>query len=268
MCVRQHWGGRAHASPRRDHAVVFRVNRLLTIDCGNTTIDAYLHVDGVRRRFDSRGSDVEDLRRMLASCGATRCVVASVSDVGFSNLQRARPSGFVTFERAGVDLPPPLPIDYDPPGALGVDRWVGAFAAYRIHGSCLVVDCGSATTFNLVDHGGIFRGGAIAPGLRAFVEGMQLATPALPLARLDTALELPARATRAAVDAGVQLGYCGAVDAIAQALAQSLDRPLRMVVTGGNAARLLRHSRLAFLHEPALVHQGLALLVDARPCGS
>lgn len=244
------------------------MKRLLTIDCGNTTIDAYQHADGVRRRFDSRGSDAEDLRSMLASCGATRCVVASVSDVGLAILQRARPPGFVPFELAGVDLLPPLPIDYEPPGSLGVDRWVGALAAYQCHGACLVVDCGSATTFNLVDHAGVFRGGAIAPGLRAFVEGMQQATPALPVARLDEAIELPARATRAAVDVGVQLGYSGAVDAIAHALAKSIDRPLRMVVTGGNALRLLRYSRLVFLHEPALVHRGLALLVDARPCGS
>lgn len=244
------------------------MTRLLTIDCGNTTIDACQHVDGVRRRFDSQGSDVEDLRRLLATSGAMRCVVASVSDLGFSVLQHARPPGFVPFELAGVDLLPPLPIDYDPPGSLGVDRWVGAFAAYRSYGACLVVDCGSATTFNLVDHAGVFRGGAIAPGLRAFIEGMQRATPALPVANLDAALELPARATRAAVDAGVQLGYCGAVDAIAHALAQSLERPVRMVVTGGNAARLMRHSRLAFVHEPALVHLGLALLADARPCGS
>lgn len=245
------------------------MNRLLTIDCGNTTIDAYQHADGVRRRFDSTGgSDVEDLRLLLASCGATRCVVASVSDIGLAILQRARPPGFVPFERAGIDLLPPMPIDYDPPGSLGADRWVGAFAAYQSYGACLVVDCGSATTFNLVDHAGVFRGGAIAPGLRAFVEGMQRATPALPVACLDAVIELPARATRAAVDAGVQLGYCGAVDAIAHALAQSIDQPLRMVVTGGNALRLLRYSRLAFLHEPALVHRGLALLVDARPCGS
>lgn len=244
------------------------MNRLLTIDCGNTTIDAYLHDDGVRRRFDSHGSDIDDLRHLLAACGATRCVVASVSDIGFLILGRACPPGFVTFERAGVDLPPPLPIDYDPPGSLGVDRWVGALAAYRTHGACLVVDCGSATTFNLVDHQGVFRGGAIAPGLRAFVEGMQQTTPALPSARLDVAFELPARATRAAVDAGVQLGYCGAVDAIAQALAHSSNRPVRMVVTGGNAARLLRFSRLTLVHEPLLVHRGLALLVDGRPCGS
>lgn len=244
------------------------MNRLLTIDCGNTTIDVYQHADGVRSWFDSRGSDVEDLRRLLASSGATRCAVASVSDVGFSMLQRASPPGFVPFERAGVDLLPPLPIDYDPPGSLGVDRWVGAFAAYRSHGCCLVVDCGSATTFNLVDHTGVFRGGAIAPGLRAFVEGMQQATPALPVARLDAELELPARATRAAVDAGVQLGYCGAVDTIAQTLVRSIDHPLRMIVTGGNAARLLRFSRLAFVHEPVLVHRGLALLADARSCGS
>ncbi len=244
------------------------MNRLITIDCGNSTIDAYQHTDGVRSRFDTRGSDVEDLRRLLASCGATRCLVASVSDVGFSVLQRARPPGFVPFECAGIDLLPPLPIDYDPPGSLGVDRWVGAFAAYRSHGACLVVDCGSATTFNLVDPAGVFRGGAIAPGLRAFVEGMQAATPALPVARLDAALELPARASRAAVDAGVQLGYSGAVDAIAIALVQSLERPVCMVVTGGNAARLMRHSRLAFVHEPALVHRGLALLADAHPCGS
>ena len=243
------------------------MNRLLTIDCGNTTIDVHQHADGVRRRFDAQGSDVEDLRRHLAASASARCVVASVSNVGFSVLLRARPPDFVPFERAGIELLPPLAIDYDPPSSLGADRWVGALAAFRLHGASLVVDCGSATTFNLVDRGGVFRGGAIAPGLRAFLEGMQHVTPALPVARPDAPLELPARATRAAVDAGVQLGYCGAVDAIANALVQSLANPVCVVATGGNAERLMRYSRLPIVHEPALVHRGLAMLAEVRPCG-
>lgn len=238
------------------------MRRLVTIDCGNTTIDVFRHSDGARRRFDARGSDVEELRSYLSASAATRCVAASVNDVGLEVLQRARSSLSVTIERAGIELPPPLPIDYCPQASLGVDRWVGALAAFRLHGASLVVDCGTATTFNLVDASGVFRGGAIGPGLRALLEGMHSATPTLPAARVDAPLDLPARSTSGAVDAGVQLGYAGAVDAIAAALLRPLDPAVKVVATGGNAARLMRHSRLPMLLEPTLVHRGLAMLAD------
>jgi pantothenate kinase type III len=64
--------------------------------------------------------------------------------------------------QAGIDLPCPLPLAYETPHTLGADRWVTALAAHRRHGRAVVVDCGSATTVNLVEADGTFHGGAIA----------------------------------------------------------------------------------------------------------
>jgi len=242
------------------------MNGLLTIDCGNTTVDCFLHGGAGRRKFCSRGTDFDELRSFLSACAPTRCVVASVNPATFDLLLRACPVPFVRLERAGSDLHCPLAIDYAPPTALGVDRWVGAFAAFRKRGASLVLDCGSATTFNLVDSEGVFRGGAIAPGLRALVEGMRAVTPLLPSADLDATVVLPARATIDAVGAGVLLGYCGAVERLARSIALAHGRPLWLVATGGNADRLIRNTELRLDHEPALVHAGLAQLAAENPC--
>lgn len=242
------------------------MNGLLSIDCGNTTIDCLLHGGLGRRRFCSRGTDFDELRGFLSACAATRCVVASVNPASFEVLLRACPVPFVRLERAGHELPCPLALDYASPMALGVDRWVGALAAFRKRGASLVVDCGSATTFNLVDSEGVFRGGAIAPGLRALVEGMHAVTPLLPSPDLDATVALPARATLDAVAAGVLLGYCGAVDRLARSLVLAHGRPLWLVATGGNAERLLRNTELRLDHEPTLVHVGLAQLAAENPC--
>ncbi|MFY9343871.1 MAG: hypothetical protein WAT39_15380, partial [Planctomycetota bacterium] len=71
---------------------------------------------------------------------------------------------------------------------------------------------------------------------------------------------LPARSTQAAVDAGILLGYCGLVERLVADSVRVASGPAVVVVTGGNAPILLRHSRLAARHEPDLVHDGLALL--------
>ena len=167
---------------------------------------------------------------------------------------------------AGQDLPCPLPLAYDTPATLGADRWLGALAAHRRFGRAIVVDCGTATTVNLVDADGTFRGGPIGPGLRALAAGMAALTPALPAPDLDGAPAMPSRSSASAVTTGVVLGYCGLVERlVADAIAVSRGS-VQVLVTGGNAERLLRHSRLQMRHEPDPVHQGLVWLTAEGPC--
>lgn len=241
---------------------------LLTVDCGNSTLDCLRHDDGARVAWDRHGGDDAPLRALLEDA-AVRCAYGcSVVRDGLAAVEeRLRATG-APLRIAGRDFGYPLRLDYDTPTTLGADRWVGAFGAWVRHGRAIVVDCGSATTVNLVDEDGTFRGGPIAPGLRAFAAGMEAVTPVLPRPRLDATVQVPPRSSQTAVDTGVLLGYAGMVERLVAAMLAVAGGSTQVLVTGGNADRLLRHARLRALPAPGLVHQGLRALAERAACGS
>lgn len=240
---------------------------LLTADCGNSTIDVVDHRSSLRRRFGCSASDGSDLAKMLLAAQGCRLVVSSVSPPALELVSDAARAAALTPEVAGVDLPSPIVLDYEPVQSLGSDRWLGAMAAFRMFGSSLVIDCGSATTVNFIDHQGVFRGGAIGPGLRAMTQGMLLVTPGLPVADLDGVVVMPARRSEDAVTSGVLLGYAGLVERLVASCLASARSGVRLVLTGGNANRLLAATRLRPVAVPDLVHRGLVELAGAKPCG-
>lgn len=242
-------------------------SNLLTIDCGNSTIDCLRHVDGVRLRLSVNGLEKASLAAFLAASVPARILGVSVSARALGVLESALAPTGGRLELAGRELCCPLAIDYEDPGSLGADRWVGALAAYRRRGASVVVDCGSATTVNWIDASGIFRGGAIAPGLRAFVAGLAAVTPGLPSPNLDAVGHLPARSSQAAVDAGVLIGYCGMVERLVAEALRKAGGSTGVLLTGGNAPRLLLHTRLRVMHVPSLVHDGLVVLAQGSSCG-
>ncbi len=242
---------------------------LLTIDIGNSTIDCRA-ADGTRLRLPTAPRAAGALRDFARRTAARAAMLVSVVPPALQWVQAELRAAALPdpVRLAGIDVPCPLRLDYDTPQTLGADRWVGALAAHRRFGRAVVVDCGSATTVNLVDIDGTFRGGAIAPGLRAMAAGMAAVTPALPPARFDAQPTMPPRDTQAAIDTGVLLGYCGLVEKLVAASLRASSGPAQVLVTGGNAERLLAHSVLQVLHEPDLVHQGLGFLADTVPWSS
>ncbi|MEO6594328.1 MAG: type III pantothenate kinase [Planctomycetota bacterium] len=238
---------------------------LLTVDGGNSTLDCLYHGDGARLRLGAATPDAARLEAFLRDHAPQRCVAATVLPEGLRLLAALLLRAAVPLQVAGRELPCPMPLAYDTPATLGADRWVGALAAHRRHGRAVVVDCGSATTVNLVEQDGTFCGGAIAPGLRAFAVGLAAVTPGLPAPDLDAMVAVPSRSSRVAVDTGVLLGYCGLVERLVTDTLRAAAGPARVIVTGGNADRLLRHTRLRPCCEPDLVHQGLRLLAGGSP---
>ncbi len=231
--------------------------RLLTADCGNSTIDC-MSDDGSRLRAEAAGAATA-LLGFLRAARPTDCLAVSVSSKSLALLRAALDVEGVPLRMAGLDLPCPLRLDYDAPATLGSDRWVGALAAHHDFGSAVVVDCGSATTVNMVCADGTFRGGAIAPGLRAFVVGMAATTPLLPPANLDAIPVMPPKSTQTAIDTGVILGYCGLIERLVADALRISDGAV-VVITGGNAERVISLLRLKTNHVPDLVHRGLRFL--------
>ena len=239
---------------------------LLTIDRGHSTLDLMLcagaRVLG-RARFDP--GDTGALARFLepfAGADAPRSAVGlSVVPDGLRDVRERLAQRGIVLREAGADLPCPLRLAYPRPQTLGVDRWVGAFAAHRRFGAAIVADCGTALTLNAVAADGTFLGGAIAPGAGTMREGLRQRAPRLPAAELGARAALPAVTSEDAVNAGVLLAFAGGLERLAAELAAAtgLGAAAR-VVTGGEAELYLAHAREPWTHVPDLVHEGLRWL--------
>lgn len=253
-------------------------SRWLTLDAGNTTLDAMVHelAPGparalARQRFAVDRIDAAALAAFCAEHQVQAAAAVAVRPGALDVAQSVLASLGLPMAIVGRDLHCPLRLDYATPHTLGADRWLGALAAHRRWGRALVVDCGSATTVNLVTDDGTFRGGPIGPGLRALQAGMQQVTPALPHADLQASVAWPPRSSQAAVDAGTLVGYCGLVERLVAAMLAVAGGPTQVLLTGGNAELLVRHGRLHAQMAPDLVHLGLLWLATGpgeAPCGS
>lgn len=164
----------------------------------------------------------------------------------------------------GPDTLPAMPIRYADPSAVGPDRLANAVAARELFGApAIVVDLGTATTFDVVGEDGDFRGGAIAPGLGTAAE--ELFRRAARLGRIE--LTRPARAIGRTPEesllSGIVLGHAGLVDGMVTRLLVELGGDARVIATGG-LARLLEGEATTLEHiDEGLTLKGLRLIHDA-----
>jgi type III pantothenate kinase len=160
-----------------------------------------------------------------------------------------------------------MPILVDNPTEVGADRLVNSVAAYaRYGGPCVVVDFGTATTFDMVSAKGEYLGGAIAPGLAISAEA--LFARAARLSRVD--IKKPARVvgtnTVAAVQSGLYYGYIGLVDGILERIVNETrvpDLPApKVIATGGLAHLIVDDSRFIQTVDDMLTLDGLRLIYE------
>ncbi|MFN4153705.1 MAG: type III pantothenate kinase [Paracoccaceae bacterium] len=146
---------------------------------------------------------------------------------------------------------------------VGPDRLVNTAGAHDRHGGDLiVVDFGTATTFDVVDTDGAYVGGVIAPGVNLSLEALHMAAAALP--HIDVAK--PAKAigtnTVACMQSGVYWGYIGLVEVIVREVRRERDRPTKVIATGGLASLFAQGTDLFHKIEDDLTMHGLVLIHD------
>lgn len=144
---------------------------------------------------------------------------------------------------------------------VGPDRLVNTVAGFGRHGGDLiVVDFGTATTFDVVDTDGAYIGGVIAPGVNLSLEALHMAAAALP--HVDVAK--PARAigtnTVACMQSGVYWGYVGLVEGIVREVRRERDRAMKVIATGGLASLFAQGTELFHSIEDDLTMHGLVLI--------
>ncbi|GAB4435081.1 MAG: type III pantothenate kinase [bacterium] len=157
-----------------------------------------------------------------------------------------------------------MPILYDNPREVGADRIVNAVAAYNKYKKPLViVDFGTATTFDCVSKKGEYLGGVIIPGIEISLEALAERTAKLPKIELVKTEKVIGKNTVSAIQSGIIYGYAGMVDAICEKIKEEMnDRGLRFLATGGLATIIAKETTYIEAVEEHLTLEGLKLLYE------
>jgi type III pantothenate kinase len=163
----------------------------------------------------------------------------------------------------GPGLRTGMPILYENPQEVGADRVVAAVAAFeRYGGPVVVVDFGTATTFDAVSEKGEYLGGAIAPGIQISAEALSLKTAKLPRIEIRKPVRAVGRTTVSSMQAGLYFGYIGLVRNIIAEMGNELGKDVRVVATGGFGERFSTEIAAISAYEPNLVLEGLRIIYD------
>ncbi len=159
----------------------------------------------------------------------------------------------------GEDFPPPIPILYKNPEEVGMDRLANAIACKELYGTPgVVVDFGTAITFDVISPEGEYLGGIIAPGVELSLQGLFSATARLPRVDIDIPKELIGRSTREAIRSGVVFGTVGLVEGLLERLREELGQAV-VVFTGGMGEFFAGQIRSSCIVDPYLTLEGLRL---------
>jgi type III pantothenate kinase len=154
-----------------------------------------------------------------------------------------------------------MPILYEPPGDVGADRIVNGVAAYASYGGpIIVVDFGTATTFDVVTRKGEYLGGVICPGVGVSADALFQRAARLPRVEVRRPSHVVGRSTVASIQSGLYFGYCSLVEGIVQRIRAELDEEVRVVATGGLAESLAGDIPSIERVEPVLTLTGLRLI--------
>jgi len=251
---------------------------LLALDVGNTNVVfALVEGEAIKARWriatDPRRTADEYavwLNQLLELEGHSRAdveavIISTVVPRALHNLEVLSEKYFgvtpLIAGRAPVEWG--MALDVDEPQNLGADRAVNAIAAHALHeGDLIVVDFGTATTFDVVDYRGAYKGGIIAPGINLSLDA--LVSTAAQLPRIAIAApdgnSVVGRNTKDQMHIGIYWGYIAMIEGLVARLKTEIGRPAKVISTGGLAVLFERHTDVFDTIEPDLTIQGLAMM--------
>ena len=227
---------------------------LLVVDAGNTQTHLGTIRDGElvqHWRFATvRDSTADELGAALRNLLALRGMHLEMLDgmIVSSTVPQLRPEWSAMGEQyldadvkvVGPGLRTGMPIRYDNPHEIGPDRLVNAVAGYdKLGGPCVVVDFGTAVTYDVVSAAGEYLGGIIFPGVEIAMEALTERAAALPKIELGTPRARIGKTTIDAIRAGIVYGYAGMVDGILARLRAELGEEMQAIATGGLANEIV-----------------------------
>jgi type III pantothenate kinase len=248
---------------------------LLVIDVGNTnTVLGVYEGNRLLHHFrveSARGRTSDEytvtLRALLEhrgidpsaiSASALACVVPSLSETFIRVVRTAFNHEPMV---VGPGIKTGMPILYEQPREVGADRIVNAVAAYeRERCGLIVVDFGTATTFDVVSPKGEYLGGVIAPGVQIAADALFTRAAKLPRVELTMPTKVLGRNTQHAMQAGILFGYVGLVDGLVERIRAEMGFPCKVIATGGLARTIAPESKSIEEVDDFLTLDGLRIL--------
>lgn len=257
---------------------------LLVVDVGNTnTVIGVYNDKELKTRFRittnliaTSDEIVQTLYNILAIHKIARDMIEAtiISSVAPDVLYSWQSANWKFFGReamiVGIGTKTGIDIKYDNPREVGADRVVDAVAAYDLYGGpTIVVDLGTASTFDVVNKKGQYLGGSIAPGLKTSLDALISRTSQLPRIELHDPKSAIAKNTIESINAGMVYGYIGLIDGIIKQLIDEVVRiekvsedDIKIVSTGGYSELLAAESRYIEIVENDLTLEGLRLIYE------
>jgi type III pantothenate kinase len=252
---------------------------LLVIDIGNTNIVMGVYEQGTLLkdwRIRTERNTTEDEFSILVT-GLLAQSRIRFQDIGSTIISSVVPPMVTildSFCRKYLGKPPywvdarsykGMPNLYNNPGDVGADRIVNAVAAYhKYKTSLIIIDFGTATTFDAISEAGEYMGGAISPGIMISAEALFIKASRLPRVEIFTPPErVVGKDTSGSIQSGIIYGYAGLVDGMVKRMGAEMGSDPKVIATGG-LARLMRDvSEVIEVVEPALTLDGLRLIAES-----
>ncbi|MBB3899850.1 type III pantothenate kinase [Roseococcus suduntuyensis] len=254
---------------------------LLAVDAGNTNVVFAVH-DGAewrgRWRIATDPQRTSDeyavwLLTLMQHAGLrpadiTRCVIGTVVPAALYNLRRLSRDWFGAeplVARSTLDWG--FHIDVERPQEVGADRLLNALAAHHHYsGPLIVIDFGTATTFDVVAADGAYLGGVIAPGINLSIEALHRAAARLPRIGIGRPQSAIGRDTVAAMQSGIFWGYVGLIEGIVSRIRGEAELPgMKVIATGGLAPLLAEGTTMISRVDQDITLEGLRLLAGRNP---
>ncbi len=161
----------------------------------------------------------------------------------------------------GPGLKTGMPILYENPLEVGADRIVSSVAAFSKYGGpAIVVDFGTATTFDAISTEGEYLGGAIAPGIQIAAEALSMKTAKLPRIEIKIPKKAIGRTTVSSMQSGLYFGYIGLVTNLINRFKNELGKQAKVIATGGFASLIFEEIDHIDIYERHLVLEGLRII--------
>ncbi len=248
---------------------------ILVIDIGNTNIKLGVF-EGDEMKYSTRLSSSthktsDEYYLSIKDLFATKGI--GFSDITGVILSSVNPNLNYTFEHlisvyfgvkpliVGSGIKTGLNVKYDNPKEVGADRIVNSVGAIKTYGApCIVIDCGTATTFNVINEKGEFAGGAISFGLKASADALYQKAAKLPKIELVKPDKAIGKSTITNMQSGLIYGYIGMVEYIVKKLKSEMGGNPKVIATGGLSEIVSGESKVIDVVDRALTLRGLNIL--------
>jgi type III pantothenate kinase len=239
----------------------------LTVDIGNTNITAAVFRNNqIIKKFDiaTRSYSLVKFKRHLGAAKFDDAIIAgvvpSVLKTLSGDLKRlTKKNPWI----AGKNIFIPIKNCYYKPGQTGIDRLLNAYAAVRFYGApAIIIDCGTATTFDIVSRDKRYLGGMILPGMQASLTALAQNTALLPKLKLAGPRQFIGQDTKTSILSGIVYGFACLTDSMVGKIKKKIGKNALVIGTGGNIKLIAKYCPAFDIIDPELTLKGLNLLLQ------